>query len=112
MWSWPYGGRRELLYVGKTTSPELRFAQHLADPTKPWWSHVADPANQVDPAAITVTEYASEELALAAEEAAIKAERPRYNVIHNGGRELEPAAAAGPAFASPTGWEPLDGGRG
>lgn len=60
-----------LLYIGITFNLASRFPSHSDD--KPWWS-------QVD--TIRVEGYADRSAVLAAEKAAIKAERPLYNVAH------------------------------
>lgn len=62
----------ELLYVGITASPSQRWRQHAGD--KPWWSEV----NKV-----TLDPFPTREAVLKAERAAITAERPRYNIVHN-----------------------------
>lgn len=64
----------ELLYVGITSNPARRFAQHGSD--KEWWEEVAE---------IRMERLPSREAVLAAERAAIIAERPRYNVVHANG---------------------------
>jgi hypothetical protein len=63
-----------LLYVGITNNPARRFAQHGA--ARDWWLEVAT---------IRLEMYPSREAVLAAERAAIVAERPRYNVVHANG---------------------------
>lgn len=65
-----------LLYVGVTRDPAMRLAQHGA--AKGWWQAVAD---------IKIAWYDSRHEALDAERAAIKAERPVHNVVHNTGRQ-------------------------
>lgn len=64
----------ELLYVGITSNPARRFAQHGA--AKEWWEEVAE---------IKMDRHSSREAVLAAERAAIIAEKPRYNVVHANG---------------------------
>jgi predicted GIY-YIG superfamily endonuclease len=61
-----------LLYVGITLNPAARWPRHKRD--KPWWYEVRT---------ITTELHPSREAVLQAEQAAIKAEEPRYNVIHN-----------------------------
>lgn len=61
-----------LLYVGITTSGSARLAQHSRD--KEWFSTVSR---------ATFEHFATREDALAAEKAAIKAERPAYNLRHS-----------------------------
>jgi GIY-YIG catalytic domain-containing protein len=58
-----------LLYIGITVNPEGRWSVHAA--TKTWWGDVARKE---------IEWYDSEELADAAETAAILAEHPKYNV--------------------------------
>lgn len=60
-----------LLYIGITNDPELRWKQH--GKVKNWWRQVAT---------IRVEHFDSRDDALAAEKAAIKAEKPRWNVTH------------------------------
>jgi predicted GIY-YIG superfamily endonuclease len=69
-----YDAQGVLLYIGITMNPGNRFAQHSED--KPWWADVAE---------IRVEHFGSRKRVLAAERAAIQAERPRFNVIHNSG---------------------------
>lgn len=63
-----------LLYIGISLDPGKRWKQHRDD--KPWWSEVAK---------VTVEPHPSRPAAMDAERAAIAAERPRYNVVHNSG---------------------------
>jgi predicted GIY-YIG superfamily endonuclease len=63
-----------LLYVGITTDWPARMKQHQAD--KPWWSEVLG----VELVRLDCTRPQVE----AIEKAVIKAEQPRYNVVHNG----------------------------
>jgi predicted GIY-YIG superfamily endonuclease len=69
-----YDAQGVLLYIGITMNPGNRFAQHSED--KPWWADVAE---------IRVEHFGSRKRVLAAERAAIQAERPCFNVIHNSG---------------------------
>lgn len=69
-----YSHTGELLYIGITIHPETRFAEHKR--TKPWWPEVAR---------IAIEEYPDDVTAAAAEQAAIRAERPCFNRAHNGG---------------------------
>lgn len=62
----------DLLYVGITRDPASRIAQHGAE--KPWWHVVAN---------VTLEWHDSRQEALDAERAAIIAEQPAHNVIHN-----------------------------
>lgn len=62
----------ELLYIGITNSIPRRLGQH--SDAKPWYA---------DAATITVEHYPTRLDALAAEKRAIKAEHPKYNVVHN-----------------------------
>lgn len=70
-----YAADGALLYVGITRTLLGRLKQHSGD--KPWFTEVSS---------ITTEHLDSRERALAAEKAAIIAERPRYNVTHNHGR--------------------------
>ena len=61
-----------LLYVGITGCKKRRFGQHAQQAE--WW---------LDAASVTLEHFADRNEAMAAEEAAIKAERPRFNDRHN-----------------------------
>lgn len=61
-----------LLYVGISGDPAFRQTQHAAD--KPWWHEVAE---------TTVEWFNNREVALGREGAAIRRERPKYNIKHN-----------------------------
>jgi predicted GIY-YIG superfamily endonuclease len=63
-----WDGHGQLLYVGVTGNPVERWRRHAQK--RQWWSLVA---------LITWEPYAKEHLALAAERAAIRLERPVYN---------------------------------
>ncbi len=67
-----FGHNGQLLYLGITASLPSRLIGHRDD--KPWWTDVAD---------IKVEHYPDRPSVLAAERAAIRAERPLWNVIHN-----------------------------
>ena len=73
-----FGAGDELLYVGITARGRGRWHQHNAD--KAWWPDVAR---------ATVEHYPTRDDALTAERDAIIAERPRHNVVHNGGAKCE-----------------------
>jgi predicted GIY-YIG superfamily endonuclease len=62
----------DLLYVGISGDPELRRTQHSKD--KSWWPEVMETA---------VEWFNNRDVALAKEAAAIRRERPKYNVQHN-----------------------------
>jgi predicted GIY-YIG superfamily endonuclease len=70
-----YADDGELLYVGIAVDLEHRMTQHAAD--KPWWGKVD--RHEVET-------YPNRLLAETAEAQAIRRERPRYNLMHNGGR--------------------------
>lgn len=78
-----YGADETLLYVGVTRNIAIRFAHHEAN--KRWWPLVARK---------TMTWYGSRDGAEAAEDAAIDAEGPLYN-IKGAPREAEPPARVG-----------------
>lgn len=67
-----YDSTGGLLYIGITSDPGARFGQHRGD--KPWWTEVAN---------IGIEQFSDRASVLTAERAAIVAERPRYNIIHN-----------------------------
>lgn len=66
-----YDRAGELLYVGITRDPGARWSRHAAD--KPWWHQVQR---------IAIEPMPDRAIALAAERDAIKAENPRYNIVH------------------------------
>lgn len=70
-----YDAEGVLLYVGITMNPAQRWKDHSKE--KPWW---------VDVAHITLEDHSDREAVELAERAAIRRERPRYNVVHNAGR--------------------------
>jgi hypothetical protein len=78
-----FGADGELLYIGISDAFGRRWRDHAM--SKPWWPDVRRQAIDWHP---------SREDAEAAEKAAIKAERPKYNVAHNFGRR-------GPELAGP-----------
>lgn len=61
-----------LLYVGISLNPGARWKSHRSD--KPWWTEVAN---------VSVEHYPNRTAVMDAEREAIKAERPRYNRVHN-----------------------------
>lgn len=67
-----YDHAGELLYIGISRRPATRWAEHSTD--KPWWSEVQR---------IAIQAFPDRKSALRAERAAIKSEKPRYNLIHN-----------------------------
>lgn len=66
-----YDAGGDLLYVGITNNPGRRWGRHADD--KPWWTEVDR---------IEIERYPDRPSVLLAEKAAIKAELPRYNVVH------------------------------
>lgn len=70
-----YDDADNLLYIGISKSAFARFEQHCQD--KPWINEVTRWEREQHP---------TRSAALAAEHKAIKAEHPRYNVVHNQGR--------------------------
>jgi predicted GIY-YIG superfamily endonuclease len=79
-----YDAGDALLYVGATDDLERRWKHHSY--VQPWWPEVDQKRNEV-------TWYPDRESALAAETAAIKAERPRINTIHAVERPPRPELA-------------------
>lgn len=67
-----YADDGTLLYVGITLDPGARWRAHRDD--KPWWQQIVN---------ITVETYTDRCSVLDAERAAIIAEQPRYNIVHN-----------------------------
>lgn len=65
----------QLLYIGISGSPETRWRAHGRD--KPWWRDVCR---------VTVEHFDNRADLEAAEIAAIREEKPRHNVTHNGGK--------------------------
>lgn len=77
-----YGHAGQLLYIGITRDPSSRWAQHSSD--KQWWHEVQRIAIQAFP------DRAS---ARKAERAAIKSEKPHYNITHNQAKKPRPVLA-------------------
>jgi GIY-YIG catalytic domain len=65
-----FNSKGDLLYVGVAGNPGLRLRAHAK--TKSWWSEVAT---------ATFRHFATYEEAVAAEDAAIKTESPKYNSV-------------------------------
>lgn len=65
-----HGASGDLLYVGITLNPTSRFRRHRRGN---WWAEVAT---------ITIENHPDRASAALAEIAAIKAEKPRYNIQH------------------------------
>lgn len=84
-----------LLYIGITDREDKRFREHHQEKT--WWWKVST---------ITVDHYRWREDAIRAEEAAIRAEHPIHNVIHNE-VEGDPALLPQNAVARELGLSPL-----
>lgn len=85
-----FDARARLLYIGITSDLFARFGGHRRDKT--WWRDIAG---------ATFEHFPTREAVLAAEEVAIKAERPIHNKQHNTGRRAiaDPFAGVGPAGA-------------
>jgi hypothetical protein len=91
-----YDAAGTLLYVGITAALPTRLGDH--DEKKPWWTTVSK---------ITVEHYDNREKVLAAEIAAITAERPLHNIQHNrrrGGSTGPAAAIFDRAFGDVPAW--------
>jgi predicted GIY-YIG superfamily endonuclease len=87
-----YDATNALLYIGITNNLTRRIDEH--DEDKPWYQHVAR---------VTVEHHPSRGAALDAEKAAIKAEKPRHNVVHNrrpGGTHAKSTATGRWAFTA------------
>ncbi len=81
-----FDGAGRLLYVGITMDPGSRWKNHSKK--KPWWTDVRS---------MTAEPFPTLEAALAAERAAIKAERPLHNIVHNkAGHAVKPKATDRP----------------
>jgi hypothetical protein len=94
-----FGKAGVLLYVGITASLPTRLSNHRGD--KPWWTEVVD---------IKIAHYGNRVEVLAAEAAAIKAEKPVWNVKHNRGSASPPRSkrslsAAERAYPHIQAWE-------
>src|SRR5690554_1450800 len=74
-----------LLYVGITNNFGARFSHHSN--LKAWWEDVARSSME---------HFPNRKAALAAERAAIVAERPRFNIVHNPARPRKPERAREP----------------
>lgn len=72
-----YDAAGTLLYIGITNSIPRRLGEH--DERKPWFA---------DSVRATFEHHPSRDAALAAEKRAIKAELPKYNLVHNHGRQV------------------------
>lgn len=77
-----FGVGDELIYIGATDDLEARWKHHSY--VQPWWPEVQRKS---------VEWYPDRDSALAAEESAIKAERPRINIIHAVERPPRPEPA-------------------
>lgn len=83
-----FNSDRELLYVGVTNDPGVRFGQHSR--SKGWWNEVAYAKREP---------FTSRTGVLAAEQATIKIERPRHNLVHAAGSASRFQTAAHGALA-------------
>ncbi len=94
-----YGRDGALLYVGITLNPGKRWEKHRDE--KPWWTDVTD---------IKLEQHPTRQAALEAERAAIIAEKPAHNIVHNrtpkaghrraARRTVEPAASTTPELSA------------
>ncbi len=80
-----YDANDALLYVGITCNPTRRMEKHRGE--KPWWTQVAR---------ISLEQYGDRQSVLAAERAAIGAERPLHNIRMNGSGSTQPTAVSAP----------------
>jgi len=92
-----FGDEDVLLYIGVSDSFGVRWKQHAK--VQPWWGEVRR---------LEVVWIHGRDEAEAAERAAIKAERPKYNKIHavRPGDQLRPRCTEPPAAR--TGFDPRD----
>lgn len=74
---------RRLLYVGISNKMSRRIGEHRR--AKPWFTEATS---------ITLKTYPDRDAVLAAEERAIKRERPLYNLVHNHRVEVEVVVSA------------------
>lgn len=81
-----YDATGVLLYVGITADPGARWRKHAHE--KPWWQEVVK---------VTLEQLPDRGSVVRAEEAAIKTEHPRYNVVHNRVSRRAPSSAPAPA---------------
>ncbi len=79
-----FGAGGTLLYIGITVSIPERVKKHSVD--KPWWDGVANIAKE---------NYPNRAAALEAEQRAIIAEHPLYNIVHNSAGSQWHSAPAG-----------------
>lgn len=89
-----YNDAGELLYVGKSNNAVRRWREHME--AQPWAHEVT--TWRRDPRV-----WESEAACLAAERQAIRFERPRYNIVHNGAnrRRVDPRTMRRPAPGRP-----------
>src|SRR5687767_14669939 len=87
-----YDAAGRLLYIGITVDVTIRWSSHTRG--KPWWKDVVR---------ATVEHHPNRAAVLAAEEAAIKAEKPLYNVTHNRRRPRPAIEVNGLGFSAPPG---------
>lgn len=77
-----FNEQNELLYVGVSNSHLKRLSEHAKRAT--WASQIS---------LVAVRQFPTRQAALAAERAAIQAERPKFNIVHNGPRAARKKAA-------------------
>ena len=75
-----FNGQGQLLYIGITLNPAMRFSQHGYG--QPWWTDVAE---------IEMQQFPSREAVMEAERSAILDEKPMHNVLHNKSQAVMPA---------------------
>jgi hypothetical protein len=94
-----FGDEDVLLYIGIAEIFGRRWHQHAQ--SQPWWGEVRRQA---------IDWHATREEAEAAETAAIKAEKPKYNIIHaeppRRRRSAKPVPAAEPSVRTGRQWRP------
>ena len=67
-----YGDGDQLLYIGVTADPGKRMSAHSQN--KPWWNLVRN---------ITMQNFPNRMQLMRSEKEAIKAENPRFNIVHS-----------------------------
>lgn len=87
-----FGADDALLYIGISIHPFARMGQHQGD--KSWWGEVVK---------VTIERHPTRADVVAAERVAIRAEGPRYNIVHAGrARDRRPPVKTRLRYWEPT----------